>query len=106
MNKIKREDNVIVLTGKDKGKTGKVLKVLSDGRVLVEGVNLVKKHVKANPSQEQTGGIITKEASMDISNVALLNPNTGKADKVAFKILENENRKVRIFKSSGEVVDV
>ena len=106
MNKIKREDNVIVLTGKDKGKTGKVLKVLSGGRVLVEGVNLVKKHVKANPSQDQTGGIITKEASMDISNVALLNPNTGKADKVAFKILENENRKVRIFKSSGEVVDV
>lgn len=106
MNKIKREDNVIVLTGKDKGKTGKVLKVLANGRVLVDGINLVKKHVKANPAQEQTGGIITKEASMDISNVALLNPNTGKADKVAFKILENENRKVRIFKSSGEVVDV
>lgn len=112
MQRIKCKDTVIVLTGRDKGKTGEVLKVIAARvqnkatRVLVQGVNLVKKHVKGNPSQEKPGGIIEKEASMDISNVALLNPNTGKADKVAFKILEQENRKVRVFKSTGEVVDV
>ena len=115
MQKIKSKDKVIVLTGKDKGKTGVVRQVLTPKanakkrvatRVLVEGINLVKKHVRANPALEQAGGIIQKEASLDISNVALLNPNTGKADKVAFKILENENRRVRVFKSTGEVVDV
>lgn len=115
MQKIKAKDKVIVLAGKDKGKTGTVLKVIearnkkdaaSAVRVIVEGVNVVKKHVRGNPQQEKPGGIIDKEASLDISNVALLNPNTGKADKVAFKILENENRKVRVFKSTGEVVDV
>lgn len=116
MQKIKSKDKVVVLTGKDKGKTGVVLKVIDPrgkknaatkaARVLVEGLNMVKKHVKPNPSQEKPGGIVEKEASIDISNVALLNPNTGKADKVAFKILENENKKVRVFKSSGEVIDV
>lgn len=115
MQKIKSKDKVIVLTGKDKGKTGVVLKVITPKkdskkktapRVLVEGINIVKKHVRANPALEQPGGIIQKEASLDISNVALLNPKTGKADKVAFKILENEKRKVRVFKSTGEVVDV
>jgi large subunit ribosomal protein L24 len=115
MQKIKCKDQVIVLTGKDKGKTGTVLKVLdlrgkkkaaSPMRVIVEGLNMVKKHVRGNPQQEKPGGIIEKEASIDISNVALVNPNTGKADKVGFKFLEKENRKVRVFKSTGEVVDV
>lgn len=104
MAKIKLGDSVIVTTGKDKGKTG-VVKSVSNMRVIVEGINLVTEYVRANPSQEQQGGIFKKEAAMDISNVALLNPTTGKADKVAFKILENENRKVRVFKSTGEVVD-
>ncbi|HSX19522.1 MAG TPA: 50S ribosomal protein L24 [Gammaproteobacteria bacterium] len=112
MQKIKSKDTVIVLAGKDKGKTGVVQKVLmprgkkTKMRILVEGINLVKKHVRGNPQQEQPGGIIEKEAALDISNVALLNPTTGKADRVGFKILEKENRRVRIFKSTGEVVDV
>lgn len=111
MQKIKCKDNVIVLTGKDRGKTGTVLKVICGHgkaamRVIVEGVNMVKKHVRGNPNQEKQGGIIQQEASLDISNVALLNPKTGKADKVGFKFLENEQRKVRVFKSTGEVVDV
>lgn len=112
MQKIKSKDTVIVLAGKDKGKTGTVLKVImprgknKKTRVIVEGLNIVKKHVRGNPQQEQPGGIIDKEAGIDISNVALLNPTTGKADRVGFKILEQENRKVRIFKSTGEVVDV
>ena len=116
MQRIKCKDKVIVTTGKDKGKTGTVLKVLNPrgkaktgsvaARVIVEGLNMIKKHVRPNPQQGQQGGIIEKEASLDISNVALLNPNTGKADKVAFKILEKENRKVRVFKSNGEVIDV
>lgn len=112
MQKIRRDDEVIVTTGKDKGKTGVVLQVLTPKgkfsvlRVLVKGVNMVKKHVRGNPNQEKQGGIISQEASLDISNVALLNPKTGKADKVAFKFLENDQRKVRVFKSTGEVVDV
>jgi large subunit ribosomal protein L24 len=118
MQRIKCNDKVVVVTGKDKGKTGVVLKVIAPeenkarkgfmkaARVIVEGLNMIKKHVKANPEQEKAGGIIEKEASIDISNVAILNPNTNKADKVAFKILEAENRKVRVFKSNGEVVDV
>lgn len=118
MQKIKRNDKVVVLTGKDAGKTGTVLKIvkvidprnkknpLKAVRVLVEGVNIVKKHVRGNPQQEKPGGIIEKESPLDISNVALLNPTTGKADKVAFKTLEAENRRVRVFKSTGEVIDV
>lgn len=114
MQKIKSKDTVIVLTGKDKGKTGVVQKVIMprgkkkvrNTRVIIEGINLVKKHVRANPQQEQQGGIIQKEAALDISNVAILNPTTGKADKIGFKVLENENRRVRVFKSTGEVVDV
>lgn len=116
MRRIKCKDQVIVIAGRDKGKVGTVLKLIyprgsanfnnGSARVVVEGLNMVKKHVKGNPSQGQEGKIVEQEASMDISNVALLNPNTGKADKVAFKILENENRKVRVFKSSGEVIDV
>lgn len=102
--KIKRDDEVIVITGKDKGKRGKVLRVLDD-RVVVGGVNLVKKHVRANPMKGTAGGIVQQEAAVHISNIALVNPQTQKGDKVGFKTLE-DGRKVRVFKSTGEVVDV
>ncbi|MCG6872775.1 MAG: 50S ribosomal protein L24 [Gammaproteobacteria bacterium] len=105
MRKIKKGDEVIVLTGKDKGKRGNVLSVLASGRVLVDNVNIVKKHVKPNPQKQETGGIIEKEAPLQISNVALFNPQTKKADRVGVKILE-DGRKVRIFRSTGEVIDV
>lgn len=109
MQKIKSKDQVIVLTGKDKGKTGVVQQVIKNGtqvsHVVVEGLNLMRKHVRANPQQEQPGGIIQQEAALDVSNVAIVNPATGKADKVGFKYLEG-NRKVRVFKSTGEVIDV
>ncbi|MDC8833040.1 50S ribosomal protein L24 [Alteromonas gilva] len=102
-NKIRRDDEVVVLAGKDKGKQGKVLKVLnSDNRVVVEGVNLVKKHQKPNPQLGEAGGIIEKEASLHVSNVAVVNPATGKADRVGFRL--EEGKKVRVFKSNGELV--
>ncbi|MDM7861383.1 50S ribosomal protein L24 [Alteromonas sp. ASW11-36] len=102
-NKIRRDDEVVVLAGKDKGKTGKVKKVLtSDDRVIVEGVNIIKKHQKPNPQLGEAGGIIEKEASIHVSNVAIVNPATGKADRVGFR-LEGE-KKVRFFKSNGELV--
>ncbi len=102
--KIKREDEVIVLTGKDRGKRGKVMRV-DDGRVLVAGVNIVKKHVRPNPARGDQGGIVEREAALHISNVALFNPVTQKADRVGFKVLE-DGKKVRVYKSNGEVVDV
>ena len=104
MNKIRKGDEVILNTGKDKGKRGTVLRVLSDGQLLVEGVNKVKKHAKPNPMKGINGCIIDKEMPIDISNVALFNPATQKGDRVGFKALE-DGRKVRVFKSSGEVVD-
>ena len=101
--KIRREDEVIVLTGKDKGKRGKVTQVLvQHGKVVVEGVNLVKKHQKPVPALGQAGGIISKEAPMDVSNVALFNSAAGKADRVGFRI--EDGKKVRFFKSTGELV--
>ena len=101
--KIRREDEVIVLTGKDKGKRGKVTQVLvTEGKVLVEGINLVKKHQKPVPALGQAGGIVTKEAPIDVSNVALFNSATGKADRVGFRI--EDGKKVRFFKSTGELV--
>lgn len=103
MNKIRKGDTVVVITGKDKGKRGVVVNVLDD-RLLVEGVNRVKKHVKPNPLKNQPGGIIEKEAAIHGSNVALLNPATQKADRVGFKVLE-DGRKVRVFKSNGELVE-
>ncbi len=106
MQKIKCKDTVIILTGKDKGNTGTVQEVIAGKRVLVEGINMVKRHTRGNPAQEKPGGIVQHEASIDISNVALLNPTTGKAGKVAFKVLEDGKRKVRVFRSTGEVVDV
>jgi large subunit ribosomal protein L24 len=104
MTKIKRDDEVIVITGKDKGKRGKVVNVL-ENRVVVSGINLVKKHVKANPNRGTQGGIVEQEASLHISNVALFNAATQKADRVGYKLLE-DGAKVRVFKSSGDVVDV
>ena len=104
MRKIKREDEVIVLTGKDKGKRGRVVSVLDDNRVLVAGVNIIKKHQKPNPQRNEPGGIQEKEAPIQVSNVAIFNSATSKADRVGFKILE-DGRKVRVFKSTGEVID-
>lgn len=105
MRKIKQGDQVIVLTGKDKGKQGTVLRVIDDDRVIVENINMVKKHTKANPMRGEAGGILDKEMPLDISNVAIFNPITGKGDRVGFKTLE-DGRKVRFFKSNGEVVDI
>jgi large subunit ribosomal protein L24 len=103
MAKIRRNDEVVVTAGKDKGKRGKVMRVLDNGRVIVSGVNMIKRHTKANPQMGTAGGIQEKEASLDISNIALVNPATGKADRVGYKILE-DNTKVRVFRSNGEVV--
>ena len=103
-NKIRKGDDVIVLAGKDKGKRGTVLRMLDD-RVIVENINLVRKHVKPNPNAGEQGGIVDKEMPMHVSNVALYNPATDKADRVGFKTLD-DGRKVRVFKSNGEVVDV
>ena len=105
MNKIKKGDEVIVLTGKDKGRQGQVIKVINNRKVLIENVNLVKKHQKGNPNTGQESGIIEKEMPIDASNVLLFNPMTKKGDKVGFKMLE-DGRKVRFFKSNNEVVDI
>lgn len=105
MRKIKKGDDVIVLTGKDKDKRGTVLRVIDEHRVVVENINMVKKHQKPNPNRGEPGGIVDKEAPLHISNVALYNPVTGRADRVGFKILE-DGRKVRVFKSNGEAVDI
>ena len=105
MNKIKKGDEVIVITGKDKGRRGTVMQVLNDGRVLVENINMVKKAQKPNPNMGVTGGIIDKEMAIDRSNLMMYNPATGKGDRVGVKTLE-DNTKVRYFKSNGEVVDV
>lgn len=105
MNKIRKGDEVIVIAGRSKGQRGSVLKRLDDGRLLVENVNMVKKHQKPNPNAGQSGGIIDQEAPIDPSNVMIYNPNTEKGDRVGFKTLE-DNRKVRYFKSDGEVIDI
>lgn len=104
MQRIKQGDEVIVIAGRSKGQRGNVLKVMQDGRLLVNNVNTVKKHVKPNPQTEEKGGIKTKEAPIDASNVMLYNPASGKGERVGFKVLEN-GKKVRVFKSNGEVVD-
>ncbi|AFT67738.1 MULTISPECIES: 50S ribosomal protein L24 [Cycloclasticus] len=104
MNKIKKGDEVIVLTGKDKGKKGLVLSVVSDEKVLVEGINSVKKHQKPNPNKGIEGGIIEKQMPINVSNVAIYNAQTNKADRVGFKVLE-DGKKVRYFKSNNEVLD-
>ncbi|MGL5986091.1 MAG: 50S ribosomal protein L24 [Neisseriaceae bacterium] len=104
MRKIRKGDEVIVLTGKDKGKRGAVLRVLVDGNLVVEGINLAKKHQKPNPVRGVAGGIVEIAKAIDVSNVGIFNPATQKADRVGFKVLE-DGRKVRFFKSNGELVD-
>ena len=103
MNKIRKGDQVIVTTGRDKGKRGTVAERVDEQLLLVEGINIVKKHVKPNPLKGTTGGVIDKTMPIQQSNLALFNPATGKADRVGFKILA-DGKKVRVFKSSGEEV--
>jgi large subunit ribosomal protein L24 len=107
MRKIKKGDKIVVIAGKDKGRQGTVTAVLDDGHVLVEGINVVKKHQKGNPNAGVAGGIVEKEMPVDLSNVMLFNPATGKGDRVGFKFIgEGEKRKkVRVFKSNQEMVD-
>ena len=103
MNKIRKGDQVIVTTGRDKGKRGTVAERVDEQKVIVEGINVVKKHVKPNPLKGTTGGVVDKTMPIQQSNVALFNPATGKADRVGIKILA-DGKKVRVFKSSGEEV--
>lgn len=105
MRKIKKGDDVIVIAGRDKGKRGTVLRVNSDDRVVVENVNIVKRHTKPNPQRGVAGGIVEKESAIDVSNIAIFNAATKKADRVGFRVLE-DGRKVRFFKSNNEVVDI
>jgi large subunit ribosomal protein L24 len=104
MQKIRRGDTVILIAGRDKGRRGAVIDVLEDDRLRVEGLNMSKKHQKPNPNANQPGGIIEREAPLHISNVAIYNPATQKADRVGFRSLE-DGRKVRVFKSNREMVD-
>lgn len=106
MAKIKSGDQVVVITGKNKGATGKVLRVL-DGKVVVEGVNVVKRHQKPNPMRGVEGGIVSKNAPINVSNVAIFNPETKKADRVGIKLVETEGKvkRVRVFKSNGAQID-
>ncbi len=103
MLKIKRDDDVVVIAGKDKGKRGKVVRVLDNGKMIVSGINMVKRHTKPNPQAGIAGGIVEKEAAIDASNVAIYNAATGKADRVGFKV--DGDAKVRVFKSTGEAID-
>jgi large subunit ribosomal protein L24 len=104
MEKIRKGDDVIVTTGKDKGKRGTVLRIVDARHLVVEGVNRVKKHQRPNPMKGLTGGIVDKDMPIDVSNVALYNPQTKKADRVGIKLMQ-DGRKVRVFKSNGEMVD-
>jgi len=104
MSKIRKNDDVMVVAGKDKGKRGTVVRVLADDRVIVENVNMVKRHTKPNPARGMAGGIVEKEAPIHVSNVMLFNPLTKKPDRVGYRTLE-DGRKVRFFKSNDEVLD-
>ena len=104
-SKIRKGDNVVVLSGRDKGRRGAVLKVLEDGQVLVEGINRVKKHTRANPQSNTPGGIVEKEMPLPLCKLALWNPAAKKADRVGYKTLA-DGKKVRFFKSNGEMIDV
>jgi large subunit ribosomal protein L24 len=103
MRKIKCNDEVIIISGKDKGKRGTVSRLVGENKAIIGGINIVKRHTKPNPNAGVTGGIVEKEAAMDISNVALFNPETSKADRVGF--LVEDGKKKRIFKSSNKVID-
>lgn len=106
MRRIRKDDEVIVIAGKDKGRRGKIMRVVEGGeRVVVAGINLIKRHTKPNPARGVAGGIIEREAALHVSNVMLLNPLTGKGDRVGFRVLE-DGRKVRYFKSNNEVADI
>jgi large subunit ribosomal protein L24 len=105
MRKIKKGDEVVVTTGRDKGKRGTVLRVVDPEHLLVEGANMVKKHQRPNPMKGQTGGIIDKEMPLHVSNVAIFNPATRQPDRVGIKVLD-DGRRVRVFKSNGEMIDV
>ena len=102
--KIRKGDQVVVLSGKDKGRRGAVLEVLADGRVLVEGVNVAKKHTKPNPQANKQGGIVEKAMPLAVSKIAIWNPSSKKADRIGFKTL-TDGKKVRFFKSNGEMID-
>jgi large subunit ribosomal protein L24 len=103
MNKLRKGDEIVVISGKDKGRRSTITQILDNGKVLVQGVNTAKKHQKGNPNAGVAGGIVSKDMPIDISNVMLVNPATGKGDRVGFKVLE-DGKKVRFFKSNGEVV--
>lgn len=105
MRRIRKDDEVIIIAGKDKSRRGKVTRVLDDDRVIVAGANMIKRHTKPNPARGVAGGIVEREAAIHISNVMLFNPLTKKGDRVGFRILE-DGRKVRYFKSNNEAVDV
>lgn len=104
MQKIRREDEVIVTAGKDKGKVGKVYKITSNQRLVITGVNLVKRHVKPNPKLNIQGGLVEEESPLHLSNVAIFNSETNRADRVGFEV--NEGKKIRIFKSTKKAIDV
>ena len=104
MKKIKKNDRVVVIAGRDKGKTGSVTRLLDDGRVYVSGINVIKRHTKGNPQLNQPGGIIEKEAPIQLSNISIYNSTTNKADKVGFQMLESGER-VRVYKSTGARID-
>ena len=105
MNKIRKGDTVVIMAGRDRGQQGTVLRMLPDRRVVVEGLNLVKKHTKPNPQAGLQGGIVEREAPLDLSNVQIYNPTTQSPDRVGFRTLE-DGRKVRFFKSNQEVIDI
>ena len=105
MARIRKGDDVVVRSGRNRGKRGTVLRIFADERVLVEGVNVVKRHTRPNPQRGTQGGIIQKEMPVNISNINIFNPATGKGDRVGYKWLD-DGRKVRIFRSTGEVIDV
>ena len=106
MNKMRKGDEVIVISGKDKGRRGTVLQVFDDERVLVEGVNIAKKHTKPNPNMGVQGGIVDQDMPIDISNVMMFNPKTKKGDRVGIKVSDDGKTKERIFRSTGEAVDI
>ncbi len=105
MNKIKKGDDVIVRTGKDKGRRGTVLQILDGGRVLVEGINIAKKHTKPNPSVGESGGIKDKAMPLDISNVLVFNPKSKKGERIGIRV-EEDGSKVRVFRGTGDVVEI
>jgi len=104
MSKIKKDDEVVVIAGRDKGRRGEVLRVLKDGRLLVSGVNMVKKHTRANPNVGERGGIVDKEAPIQVSNVAIWNQEEERADRVGIKV--EDGQKTRIFKSTGKEIEI